>query len=254
MKNTVKIGMNRTGLGMAPHMSPEMLDQQDDAFKAFAQAIDDPMPEQTYEDIKQDYIRESGVIGTLPPPPTVKGVVMSGFQKITLRHPEVLIDKLGERMAFERTGARLYEAFILKCETALPEPSIGFLREIHADELRHFTMLKEVLEELGADPTAVTPCANVAGVASAGLLQVVNDPRTSVPQAALAILTAELVDNDGWGMLIELTDKAGLDQITARFHQAKEAEERHLDTIRLWLSEMNDRNDVVEPTSPVFAH
>jgi hypothetical protein len=55
-------------------------------------------------------------------------------------------------------------------------------------------------------------------------------------------------------MLIELTDKAGLDQITARFHQAKEAEERHLDTIRLWLSEMNDRNDVVEPTSPVFAH
>jgi hypothetical protein len=87
-----------------------------------------------------------------------------------------------------------------------------------------------------------------------GLLQVVNDPRTSVPQAALAILTAELVDNDGWGMLIALTDKAGLDQVTARFREAKEAEERHLDTIRLWLSEMNDRNDVVEPTSPVFAH
>lgn len=254
MKNSVKIGMNKTGLGMAPRMAPEMLDQQDDPFKSFAQAEDDPMPDLTYKDIRQEYMQESGDIGTLPPPPTVKGMAISGFQKITARHPEVLIDKLGERMAFERTGSRLYESFILKCETAIPGESIDFLREIHADEVRHFLMLKEVMESLGADPTAITPCANVAGVASMGLLQVVNDPRTSVAQAALAILTAELVDNDGWEMLIELTEKAGLDEITSRFIEAREAEELHLAKIRSWLSEMNASNDVVEPSSTSMRH
>lgn len=245
MKPSIQLGPNKTGLGMAPLQSTKLLDGQDDAFKSFAQADEDPMQELTFKEIRQEYLRESGTIGSLPPPMTVKGAAVTGFQKITGRHPEVLIDKLGERLAFERSGARLYESFIAKCEVALPKERLGFLQDIHADEVRHFRMLYEVIKELGADPTAITPCADVAGVASKGLIDVVNDPRTSVTQAAEAILIAELTDVDSWDLLIKLTEQAGLDAITERFREAQLAEERHLIQIREWLEQMIMANDVV---------
>jgi hypothetical protein len=45
----------------------------------------------------------------------VKGVAKTGMQKLTGKKPEVLIDKLGARLAFERTGTRLYDALLGKC-------------------------------------------------------------------------------------------------------------------------------------------
>lgn len=244
MKESVHIGKNKTGLGVAPRFSREMLDNQDDEFKLIAEAADDPFPNLTHEDIKKEYIREWGDIGSVPPPPTLKGVAVSGIQKISGGSPEVLVDKMGERLAFERSGARLYEAFILKCESALPETSLSFLHDIYIEEVRHFQLLNEAVKRLGADPTAVTPCADVAAMMAKGLVAVVNDPRTNVAQSAHAILAAELLDNDGWDMLIRLTDEAGLREMRDQFHEAKEAEERHLKEIREWLQELVFENKV----------
>ena len=246
MKKSEHIGANKTGLGVAPRMSKELLDNQDDQFKPLAQAEEDPLPELSFREIKQNYIEESGSIGTVPPPTTIKGAAVTVLQKITAKNPEVLVDKLGERLAFERSGARLYEAFILKCEMELSEDEVSFLRIIHTDEISHFEMLVETMKELGADPTAVTPCADVIGVASKGLIAVVNDPRTSIAQSASAILTAELVDNDGWDMLIDLTREAGLTEIAERFTAAKQNEERHLLEIRNWLKQLVSANDVTQ--------
>ena len=69
--------------------------------------------------------------------------------------------------------------------------------------------LANVKYTMGADPTAETPSADVIGVASQGLLQVITDPRTTLSQSLEAMLTAELTDNDGWETLAALADDLG---------------------------------------------
>lgn len=244
MKKSVQMGANKTGLATAPVMSAQLLDGADDAFKPLAQAPDDFIPEQTYIDIRQSYARQSGPVGTVPPPATLKGMVNTGVQKLTMRHPEMFIDKLGERLAYERTGVRLYEALIQKCELEMGEDGIQFLRRIAEDEKNHFLLLKDAMKSIGADPTAMTPCADVAGVMAKGLLAVITDPRTSLAQSANAILAVELIDNDGWDLLIELSTKAGLTEFTPRFEEARASEERHLAEVRSWLRDLVGSNDV----------
>jgi hypothetical protein len=91
------------------------------------------------------------------------------------------------------------------------------------------------MQELGGDPTAQTPCADVTGTASIGLLQVVTDPRTTLAQSLNAVLTAELTDNAGWELLSELAELAGQSQLSERFAEALAVEEQHLETVREWL-------------------
>ena len=56
-------------------------------------------------------------------------------------------------------------------------------------------------------------------------------------QSLQAILTAELTDNDGWRLLINLSDALGHAEIVRDFEGALENEEEHLATVRGWLSE-----------------
>jgi tRNA isopentenyl-2-thiomethyl-A-37 hydroxylase MiaE len=148
------------------------------------------------------------------------------------------VEKLAERLAFERTGTRLYEAIIGKAESLAEKsaPRIDELEKIHDEELRHFHMVKDYIEKLGGDPTAETPSADVVGVASSGLLKVITDPRTTIPQSLQALLVAELADNDGWSALIKLAEGFNQDEMAADFRQALQAEERHLTQVRSWLS------------------
>lgn len=88
------------------------------------------------------------------------------------------------------------------------------------------------MKTLGADPTAVTPEADLNGVASIGLMQIVTDPRTSVAQSLHAIHIVELADRDGWELLIHLTIEFGQEEMAANFRQALAEEERHLATVR----------------------
>ena len=78
--------------------------------------------------------------------------------------------------------------------------------------------------------------AVVCAVASIGLLQVVNDPRIKLSDALHAILVAELVDNEGWSLLIDLADELGHGTIAQRFAAAQAAEDRHLQTVRSWIT------------------
>ena len=151
--------------------------------------------------------------------------------------PQVLIDKLGERLAFERTGVRLYEALMLKVGTATSGPLVDLaeLRRIRDDEEAHFRLVGECPQQIGADPTAMTPCADVAGVAALGHLQVLTDPRTTVAQALNSILALELTDNASWELLIELVQETGHPKMVASFQDALKAEQRHLATVRGWL-------------------
>ncbi|WP_434624627.1 ferritin-like domain-containing protein [Pseudomonas sp. Z1-14] len=224
----VTIGMNRTGV----QMSPEDTARQLEATRLFP--ADVPGDVSAYTAERERAIREADLIGSVPAPGSVKGVVKTALDKTIGKAPEVLLDKLGERLAFERTGVRLYEAMVAKA-TAAPgaDPAlVETLRQIQAEELEHMNIVREAIETLGGDPTAMTPCADVAGVKAMGVLQVLTDPRTTVSQSMSAILTIELEDNAAWELLIELAKKGGHPLIAKRFGHALEQEETHLATVR----------------------
>jgi hypothetical protein len=95
--------------------------------------------------------------------------------------------------------------------------------------------VKSALESLGADPTAITPSANVASVEAMGIVQVITDPRTTLAQSLHAMLVAELADTEGWEILIELATRLGHDGMGDDFRDALRAEERHLAHVRQWV-------------------
>jgi rubrerythrin len=189
---------------------------------------------------RAEFAIESGPVGSVPPPSTVKGVVKSAVEAVKGHAPTVFIDRLAERLAFERTGTRLYQAILVKFDSGSSwtgGPTRSELERFHDDELDHFHLLRAALEELGADPTVMTPAADVIGVASGGLIQVVTDPRTTLPQCLQALLTAELTDNDGWQMLSELARSIGKGDMVERFVRAQQQEAIHLAHVRRWIAD-----------------
>jgi hypothetical protein len=176
-------------------------------------------------------IQEGVPIGSLPEP-SPDAVDAAGSSR--------LFDKLGERLAFERQGVRLYECLVGKVK-ALGKtdagPSTADLEEILAQEREHFDFLRQAIVQAGGDPTAQTPSADIAGVLAQGLVQVVSDPRTTVAQCLQAMLQAELADNDGWELLQRLAASQGEVGLVSDIEAAKENEAEHLEKVRAWLSE-----------------
>jgi hypothetical protein len=153
--------------------------------------------------------------------------------------PAVFLDLLGERLAFERTGTRLYEALLVKQAAADPHPggpTRADLEEIRDDELEHFGLIRQAIEALGADPTAITPGADVIGVASHGLVEAVSDPRVTLTESLKAVLAAELIDNDSWLTLVEVAEGLGQEVLAQEFRHSLAVEEGHLARVRIWLS------------------
>lgn len=230
------MGMNRTGIDMSPRQTKEMMHGMEsipaDLEGGGALAA-----------IKREYIQMADPVGSVPLPGSFKGAMVAVKDKLTGGHPEVLINKLGERLAFERSGVRLYDAFIAKCE-ALSQSQLGALftpddvRRFRNEESAHFMMLKGIIESIGADPTAQTPDADVAAVNSMGPMKVITDPRTTVAQSLQALLTVELVDNCAWELLIRLADDMGMDEMAGRFRQALQQEEEHLAHVKHWYEQL----------------
>ncbi len=235
MKEQIPIGMNRTGVQMSPFASKDM-----QAVPPQAGAQVPPGDASAIAEIRRMYIDESDPLGSVPPPATIKGVVTTGVSIITGSQPQLLIDKLGERLAFERTGTRLYEAMLAKAE-AIEDADISMriedLQKIRDDEARHFSILAHAIESIGGDPTVQTPCADLVGVESLGLLQVVTDPRTTLAQCLHAVLVAEMTDQSGWEMLIALAEDQGQASMATEFNQALAEERLHLAQVRGWYEE-----------------
>lgn len=234
-EDTSTMGMNRTGIATAPRLAPK-------AIEGAQLGVPSPRPDGAAMANERAFYRQLGdLVGTVPPPGTLKGMAKSAVATLSGTKATVLIDKLAERLAFERTGTRLYEAFMQKVassESPAGGPTLELLQTIHDEELAHFMMLRDCILELGADPTAQTPAADVVGVATTGLLQVVTDPRTTIPQCLQALLTAELVDTASWDMLTDLMAGAGYDAMGERFETAALAEARHLEQVRDWLTRL----------------
>jgi ferritin-like protein len=153
--------------------------------------------------------------------------------------PTLLMDKLGERLAFEHTGARLYEALLSKHRaygSFEGGPSAEDLMLILTEEYEHADLLSGSIKELGGDPTALTPAANLAMNISAGIPQVLSDPRTNLLQSLEAIVVAELADNECWTALAQLALKAGQDDLAEECGVAIQHERDHLRKVRAWIA------------------
>lgn len=235
MKEQTHMGMNRTGVQMSPFDSSDM---QSGVPASMTPAT--PGDDSALAELRSSYITQADPIGSVPLPGTVKGAISTGASMVTGAEPQLLLDKLGERLAFERTGTRLYDALITKFE-ALQDDSTSMtladLQQIRQDEARHFAIIAEAIQSLGGDPTSQTPCADLVGVESMGLMQVVTDPRTTIAQSLHAILVAEMTDNAGWEMLIALAEDQKQIALISDFTVALNEERVHLQQVQRWFEE-----------------
>jgi len=228
--------INRTGIMLNPEMALELIRSAEETI---------PSSEGNGDDIaleRSEYLQKGQQIGAYPA--VINGPVNGEVEELpdSDQRMAVLLDKLGERLGFERQGTRLYEAFIQKIE-AMPiddsnAPSPEDLRHIYDEEREHFELLQREIVKLGGDATVQTPAADVAGVLSLGALQIVSDPRTTIAQTLQAALTAELCDNDGWQMLKDLAEQLGQTELAEQCAAAFEKEQEHLENVRTWLSHM----------------
>jgi hypothetical protein len=229
-----EIGRNRTGLQASPQQSKEM----NDVVLPVAAATADASP---LNEVRVAYIREADPLGSIPPPATVKGAVKTAAKLLQGERPQIFIDKLAERLAYERGGTRLYDAVIAKFmahESELESASLQEVIEIRDEEASHAALIRTCIEQLGADPTAQTPSADLVGVATAGFLQAAADPRTTLAQTLQVALAAELVDVASWEMLISLAEGLGQDGMADRFRTALGRETEHVAKVRSWCESL----------------
>lgn len=214
-------GDNRTGITQHPDLVAEMI---------AGTAEFGPTSSGGAEALAQNRIRaakEAHPAATMPPTRDVP----------VERLP--ILDKLGARLAFERTGTRLYQALISKHDaygTFRGGPSRADLEAIRDEEQRHMIVAQNLIVRLGGDPTVITPCANLQAVASQGICQVLADPRTTLIECLDAILVAELTDHESWEQLIKAIAPLGDKQMEAQIREAERAETEHLTKVRGWLA------------------
>jgi hypothetical protein len=239
-QTTPGIGMNRTGAMISPI----------DSIKTKEGAAELTEPSQGDSSAMAEnrivYMKEADAIGSIPIPMTFKGLTSSIHEKL-MNGNHAFVDKLGERLAFERTGTRLYEALLSKymgSEDKKSLPELNRLEQFYLEELKHFHLACDVMKKIGGDPTAMTPAAAVSGTAAFGWLQVITDPRTSFLQSLEIILQAELVDNAGWELLIDLAEDLGLSELAVEFQQALDEEAFHLAMVKQWVQELTIHEQV----------
>jgi rubrerythrin len=215
MQANTEIGVNHSGMSIAPDAGAKMLENI---------GLTKPTrgDETRLAEVRTEYALAADPVGSMPEPK------QAGLDA-------VLMDKLGERLAFERAGTRLYDALMAKCKADRHSPiPMAELEHIRQEEAMHFALVGAAIQSLGGDPTAQTPGADVTGMEGSGLMQVLTDPKTTVAQALHAMLIAEMTDNAAWEELIELTSQVGKEDLTERFEEAQEHEAEHLEKVRAW--------------------
>lgn len=233
-KAPTETGTNRTGIKLSPIDSKAMIEGADQS------AVSPGTPDQI-DELRRELSEGAPPRGTVPPPATLKGVAKSAVETIKGNKPTVFIDLLGERLAFERGGVRLYQALMAKFEAADTDvhrggPTRAELERFEQQELSHAALLVRAIEQIGADPTVMTPSADVVGVTATGLFQLLTDPRTTLTEALRGMLVAELTDNDGWRLLAQIAREMKHDDLAREFEGALAEEETHLERVRGWLT------------------
>lgn len=219
--NITRPGDNHTGIALHPELASEMI---------AGTAEFGPTSSGDADLIAQNRIRVakmSDPAATLPPSPHVATELLP------------LLDKLGARLTYERVGTRLYQALISKLDaygTFAGGPSRADLERVRDEEHQHMLLVQRLIEQIGGDPTAATPCANLQAVASRGIGDVLVDPRTNLLECLEAIVVAELADHESWNQLAAVAALAGQREFEPTIRNAEKTEAGHLTKVRAWLA------------------
>jgi rubrerythrin len=182
---------------------------------------------------------------------------MATIKKLAEKNRTKLIDLLTERLEFERAGVKLYDQILMKMESTAEEEIVAMLdqmREHRNQEWQHEEFLEQCVRELGGDAHQETEMSRLGKRESMGIEQVVFDPNTPLPHLFHALLSAELVDNAGWDLLVELADEAGDRGAKREFKKCLKQEEEHLIFVREAMERFARREVLGEeapmPTGP----
>src|SRR5687768_242988 len=112
MDEPTNLRRNKTGALLAPARSAEMLEGVEEFLP------DTPPARDALDTVRAEYIRDAEPHGTMTPPGGLKQLASEVASRVQGKDPAPFLDKLGARLAFERTGTRLYEALITKARTS----------------------------------------------------------------------------------------------------------------------------------------
>src|SRR5690606_22458850 len=104
-----ELAINRTGIYVSPVDGPAVVEGARDAPSSPGSAHD-------LAAVRKQYTREVNLVGHMPAPASLQVVVDAGAAVNRRRRVNILLDKLGERLAFERSGVRLVDALLAKLE------------------------------------------------------------------------------------------------------------------------------------------
>jgi bacterioferritin (cytochrome b1) len=163
------------------------------------------------------------------------------MRKLSEHNPARVGDLLCERLAFERSGIRLYDRIIAAMQ-ASSDPELHSLQstmeEHRAEEKEHEEWLEAQVRALGGDAGAACDGARLAAREAAGLEEIAANDANDLPHLIHALLAAESVDNSGWELLVELAedvnDREARREFTRRLHHERE----HLAFVRHLMERM----------------
>jgi rubrerythrin len=160
---------------------------------------------------------------------------------------QVLMDKLSEFLMVEQGGWELYH--IALSRAANPETRERY-QEFAEQTNRHRTVLIQLIQRLGGDPSYVSPTARVAQLKAASLLE------TAIRADGLSeeeleandlenVLLAETKDHANWHLLEQLVQHVDDQQVRMAVEEAVQEvepqEDNHLEWARITVSQMSLR-------------
>ena len=179
------------------------------------------------------------------------------MHKLAQRNKQKLLDVLTERLKFERSGVKLYDSLIEKVQRAGDDNLMRMMSQLqeHRDqEKEHEEWLEQQIRLLGGDAHGETDLSQLIARESKGIEEVMLDGDSNLMHQFHALLAAELVDNAGWDLLVDLADSAGDDDARRAFKKRLHEEEEHLElmqkTMEGFMHQAVLDEPVRMPTSP----
>jgi bacterioferritin (cytochrome b1) len=169
------------------------------------------------------------------------------MQKLAGKNVLRVIDLLNERLAFERAGVKLYDKILERMKSD-PQVArmIDQMREHREQEKEHEEWLEEQIRALGGDARTPSEKSILVQAESQGIEHVIErDP--SLPHDFHALLTAELADNAGWDLLVQLADEVGDRDAKKEFKKRLHEEEEHLLFVRKAVEQFAKEEILGEP-------
>ena len=157
---------------------------------------------------------------------------------------QVLLDKLSEFLMVEQGGLELYRVAASRCQK--PELKQRY-EEFGRQTARHREVLTRLIEQLGGDPSYVSPTARAAQVKASKLVESALIVDGLAPEEIEAgdlenVLLAETKDHADWQLLSQLATQPIDDEVkqavAAAVKEVEQEDHQHLEWARQTLGQL----------------